>query len=78
MAEALEREYASTLDEHTAELAYHLAQSSEPRALARAIEFCAVAARRAFQIYAFSVACGCSRTRSRSTHRLHPPITPDV
>jgi DNA-binding CsgD family transcriptional regulator len=54
IAEALEREYASTLDEHAAELAYHLAHSSEPPALARAIEFCAVAARRAFQIYAFS------------------------
>ena len=53
VAQALKDQYANALEEHAADLAYHLAQSSDPADLSQAVHYSAIAAQRALQTYAF-------------------------
>jgi len=52
VAAALERQYASRLEEHAAELAEHFAQSTDREDLAKAVRYGELAAARATSVYA--------------------------
>src|SRR5262249_46498478 len=56
VARALERRYATRLEEHAAELAEHFAQSTDPEDLAKAAQYGELAARGAVALYAYSEA----------------------
>ena len=58
VAQALEAVYAARLEEHAAELAEHFSHSSDPSALAKAIEYGEMAARRATAVYAYEEGVG--------------------
>src|SRR5262249_19274134 len=56
VARALERRYATRLEEHAAELAEHFAQSTDAEDLAQAVQYGELAAERAVVVYAYSEA----------------------
>ena len=56
VARALERQYASRLEEHAAELAEHFAQSTDRDDLAKAVRYGELAAQRALAVYAYGEA----------------------
>jgi hypothetical protein len=53
VGQALERLYASRLDEHASELAEHFSQSTEAADLAKAVEYAELAAGRSMGVYAY-------------------------
>jgi len=53
---ALEAIYGRRLEEHAAELAEHFAQSTEREDLAKALDYCELAAKRAMSVYAYGEA----------------------
>ena len=58
VALALEEVHAARLEEHAAELAEHFSHSSDPSALAKAIEYGVMAALRATAVYAYEEGVG--------------------
>ena len=58
VARALEEQYPARLEEHAAELAEHFSHSSDPSALAKAIEYGKMAAHRATAVYAYGEGVG--------------------
>ena len=68
VAQALEEVYAARLEEHAAELAEHYSHSSDPSALAKAIEYGEMAAQRATAVYAYGEGVG----PAAGPGRLHP------
>ena len=58
VAQTLEEVHAARLEDHAAELAEHFSHSSDPSALAKAIEYGAMAAQRATAVYAYGEGVG--------------------
>ena len=58
VAQALEEVYTARLEEHAAELAEHFSHSSDPSALAKAVEYGEMAAQRATAVYAYGEGVG--------------------